>query len=79
MKFLNDQIKTKRDIESYIDSLASNDLMYHFDDNARDIVSFEENLSQEHLDLLDIRTNEMLDIDYDYAFEYALKIMHIPW
>jgi|LakMenE18May11ns_1017448.scaffolds.fasta_scaffold8986597_2 hypothetical protein len=79
MKFLNKQIKTKRDIESYIDSLVSNDLMYHFDDNARDIVSFEENLSQEHLDLLDIRTNEMLDIDYDYAFEYALKIMHIPW
>jgi hypothetical protein len=79
MKFLSNQIKTKRDIESYIDSLASNDLMYHFDDNARDIVSFEENLSQEHLDLLDIRTNEMLDIDYDYAFEYALKIMHIPW
>ncbi len=79
MKFLNNQIKTKRDIENYIDNLASNDLMYHFDDNARDIVSFEENISQEHLDLLDIRTNEMLDIDYDYAFEYALKIMHIPW
>jgi len=74
MKFLQNQIKTKKDIKNYIDNLVSNNILYHFEDDSRDIVNFT-NLSEDTLDLLNTRTDEMLSIDYDYAFDYACEIL----
>ena len=80
MKFLHNQIKSLEDIKSYIDNLLINDMMYHFDDDAEDILSFKSDFSEpafttEQCDLLNTRTNEMLELNYDYAFEYACSII----
>ena len=75
MIFLNKQIKTKRDIKNYIDQLVTNNMLYHFEDLSRSIPAFEKRLTEEQLDLLDIRSDEMLDVDYDYAFGYACEVL----
>ena len=80
MKFLNKPIETKRDIKSYIDNLVENHMMYHFEDNAKDILScvsgFEKPaFTPEQCVLLDIRSTEMLNVDYDYTFEYACYVL----
>lgn len=80
MKFLNNQIKSLEDIKSYIDNLVINNMMYHFDDDAEDILSNESGFSDqaftdEQCKLLNARTNEMLELNYDYAFEYALEYL----
>ena len=75
MIFLNKQIKTKKDIKNYIDQLVANNMLYHFEDLSRSIPAFEERLTEEQLDLLDIRSDEMLDVDYDYAFDYACEVL----
>lgn len=76
MKFLQNKITNQKEIKNYIDNLQSNNMLYHFDDDARDIVDFQ-NLSEDILDLLDTRTNEALSIDYDYAFEYICELLEI--
>lgn len=75
MKFLTNQIKTKKDIKNYIDNLVKNNMLYHFEDMSRDIPAFESRLTQEQLDLLDLRSDEMLNVDYDYTFEYACYVL----
>ena len=77
MKFLNKSIKTKKDIKNYIDNLVANNMMHHFEDYSRDIPNFVSKLTEDQLDLLDIRSNEMLNVDYDYTFEYACEILEI--
>jgi hypothetical protein len=77
MKFLTKQIKTKKDIKNYIDNLVKNNMLYHFEDYSRDIPAFESRLTQEQLDLLDLRSDEMLNVDYDYTFDYACEILEI--
>ena len=77
MKFLEKQIKTKKDIKNYIDNLVINNMMYHFEDDSRDIPAFELRLTQEQLDLLDIRSTEMLNVNYNYTFDYACKVLEI--
>jgi len=76
MKFLQNKITNQKEIKNYIDNLQANNMLYHFDDDARDIVDFQ-NLSEDILDLLDTRTNEALSIDYDYAFEYICELLEI--
>ena len=39
MKFLQNKIESKQDIANYITNLFDNDMMYHFDDEAEDILS----------------------------------------
>ena len=78
MKFLNNQIKSKQDITAYIDSLANANMLYHFDDNAEDILSNESGFTKpafttEECKLLNARTIEMLKLDYDYAFDYVCE------
>ena len=77
MTFLNKQIKTKKDIKNYIDNLVANNMMYHFEDDSRDIPNFESRLTKDQLDLLDIRSNEMLNVDYEYTFDYACEVLEI--
>lgn len=76
MNLLNTQIKTKQDIKNYIDDLALNNMLYHFEDDAKDIVNFQ-NMPKETLDLLDLRSNEALSIDYNYSFEYMCELLEI--
>lgn len=80
MKFLHNQIKTKKDIAYYITDLYDNNMMYHFDDDAEDILSFKSGFSEpaftiDQCKLLNERRDEMLAIDYDYAFECALALI----
>jgi hypothetical protein len=80
MKFLNDQIKTKKDIAYYITDLYDNNMLYHFDDDAQDVLSFTSNFesrafTDEQYKLLNKRRDEMFAIDYDYAFECALALL----
>lgn len=80
MKFLNKQIKTKKDIKNFIDNLVANKMMYHFEDYAKDILSqasgfVEPAFTPEQCKLLDKRTDEMLDVDYDYTFEYSCEVL----
>jgi len=76
MKFLQNEIKTKKDITYYIDNLYNNDMLYHFDDDARDIINFQD-FSNDTIDLLNVRTDEALSIDYDYVLEYICKLLKI--
>jgi hypothetical protein len=76
MKFLNNKINTLEDIKEYIDNLVSNDMLYNFDDDAEDIMHTVDNVSvalftEEQCKLANKRRDEMLDLNYDYAFEYA--------
>lgn len=80
MKFLNKQIKTKEDIKNFIDNLVTNKMMYHFEDYAKDILSqasgfVEPAFTTEQCELLDKRTDEMLNVDYDYTFEYSCEVL----
>jgi hypothetical protein len=78
MTFLNKQITSKEDIKDYIDNLVAFGMLYHFDDNAEDIMSFDSGFTDraftdKQCKLLNARTNEMLELNYDYAFEYVLE------
>jgi hypothetical protein len=78
MNLLNKKITSKQDIKDFIDYLAANDMLYHFEDDAQDIYSskssFEERaFTDEQCILLNQRTTEMLRVDHEYSFDYALE------
>ena len=75
MKFLNNKLKTKKDIAYYITDLYDHDMLYHFDDDANDIESFTKAFTKAQCKLIDKRRDEMLAINYDYAFECALSLL----
>ena len=80
MKFLQNKIESLEDIKNYIDNLTINNMMYHFDDDAEDILSNESGFSDraftnDQCKLLNARANEMLELNYDYAFEYACLVL----
>ena len=80
MEFLNKKIKSIEDIKNYIDNLFINNMMYHFEDDAKDVLSNTSNFIKqaftlEQSKLLNSRTKEMLELDYEYAFEYALSLL----
>jgi hypothetical protein len=76
MNLLKKRIKTIEDIVNYIDFLESQDMLYHFDDDACDVLSRVSDHSvqlftDEECVLVDRRRNEMLKLDYEFAFDYA--------
>jgi hypothetical protein len=76
MKFLQNKIESKQDIANYITNLFDNNMMYHFDDEAEDILSYSSGFeasafTNDQCKLLNTRRDEMFEIDYDYAFECA--------
>jgi DNA primase len=80
MTFLNKQIKTKQDIKNYIDNLVKNNMLYHFEDDAKDILRSKSGFTEpaftpEQCILLDARSIEMLKVDYDYTFDYACQVL----
>jgi hypothetical protein len=75
MKFLQNKITNQKEIKDFIDNLASRHMLYHFEDDAKDIYTRDNKraFTDEQCILLDQRTTEMLDVDADYAFEYTLE------
>lgn len=77
MNLLRKRIKSAQDIVNYIDYLVSADMLYHFDDDAIDVLTRVSDheislFTEEEAKLVDQRRDEMLSVDYDFAFEYAL-------
>ena len=77
MNLLKKEIKTRKDIVNYINFLESEDILYHFDDDACDILSRVSDHSiqlftDEESILIDKRRDEMLKLDYEFTFDYAL-------
>jgi hypothetical protein len=77
MNLLKKRIVSREDIVNYIDYLVSEDMLYHFDDDAVDILSrvsdhSESLFTEQEAILVDRRRDEMLNLDYEFAFEYAL-------
>ena len=77
MNLLKKEIKTRKDIVNYINFLESEDMLYHFDDDACDILSRVSDHSiqlftNEESILIDKRRDEMLKLDYEFTFDYAL-------
>jgi hypothetical protein len=77
MNLLKKRIVSREDIVNYIDFLVSADMLYHFDDDAADILTRVSDreislFTEEEAILVDRRRDEMLNLDYDFAFEYAL-------
>lgn len=77
MNLLKKRIVSREDIVNYIDYLVSEDMLYHFDDDAVDILSrvsdhSESLFTEQEAILVDKRRDEMLNLDYDFTFEYAL-------
>ncbi len=77
MNLMSKTIKTREDISNYIDFLVSEDLLYHFDEDACDILSRVSDHSiqlftDEESILIDKRRDEMLKLDYEFTFDYAL-------
>jgi hypothetical protein len=77
MNLLKKEIKTRKDIVNYINFLESEDMLYHFDEDACDILSRVSDHSiqlftDEESILIDKRRDEMLKLDYEFTFDYAL-------
>jgi hypothetical protein len=77
MNLISKTIKTRKDISNYIDFLESEDMLYHFDEDACDILSRVSDHSiqlftDEESILIDKRRDEMLKLDYEFTFDYAL-------
>ena len=77
MNLLKKRIMSREDIVNYIDYLVSKDMLYHFDDDAVDILSrvsdhSESLFTEQEAILVDRRRDEMLNLDYDFTFEYTL-------
>ena len=78
MSFLTKPIKSYDDLKDYIDNLAKHDMLYHFDEDAKDILSSVSGFSEpaftdKQCNLLNARTAEMLELDYEYAFDYVVN------
>ena len=76
MKFLNNQITSLIEAQSFIDNLAKEHKLFHFEDDPRDIIdrSGFEIFTIEECDLIDLRINEICELNLlENAFEYALN------
>lgn len=79
---LETRINSYEKLEKYIDYLIDNDMMYHFDDDAENILSNTTNqpaFEPEQCIELNKRRNEMFLLDYEYAFDYAYNKMKHLW
>lgn len=80
MKVLFKTIKTINEAKQYIDFLHENDMLYHLDEDSRNIVdgitgiAFEDRFSDKILDAMDARNDEMSVLDWD-KHEYCLYLI----
>jgi len=82
MNLLKKEIRTKQDIINYIDLLHLKNMLYHFDEDADQILCHKSNFSvraftDEECIYLDKRREEMLCLDYDFVFDYLIHIYDI--
>lgn len=79
---LHKPITTIQEAKEYIDFLHNNDMLYHLDEDSRNIVdgitgiAFEDRFSDEILDAMDARNDEMSVLDWD-KHEYCCEILGI--
>jgi hypothetical protein len=75
MEFLTTPITDKDSVNSFVDYLISQDQLFHFDDDPKDIIG-SDNLpvfTESTALHINARLSEMLRLNlYEYAFEYAL-------
>lgn len=76
------KITTIKEAKQYIDFLHKNDMLYHLDEDSRNIVdsetgkAFEDTFFDEDLDAMDARNDEMSGLDWD-KHEYCCEILGI--
>ena len=79
---LHKPITTIEEAKQYIDFLHENDILYHLDEDSRNIVDFETGKAfediffDEDLDAMDARNDEMSGLDWD-KHEYCCEILGI--
>ena len=80
LDFLKEKITTEQEVYIYIHKLNANDLLYHFDDDAKDI-DFDPPQSDEVIKLLDKRNYDMWHLlgvkGYDLVFRIALDLIEL--
>lgn len=75
MNFLNNQIKSSTDMKSFVDNLALNDKLFHFEDDPADIIDRDDNsiFTDAECILVNKRIDEICELDLlDSAFDYVL-------
>lgn len=75
MKFLNNQITSLIEVKQFVDNLAKEHKLFHFEDDPRDVIdrSGFEIFTVEECDLIDLRINEICELDLlEETFNYAL-------
>jgi hypothetical protein len=79
---LHKPITTIEEAKQYIDFLHENNILYHLDEDSRNIVdgktgkAFEDTFFDEDLDAMDARNDEMSGLDWD-KHEYCCEILGI--
>jgi len=79
---LHKPITTIEEAKQYIDFLHENNILYHLDEDSRNIVdfktgkAFEDTFFDEDLDAMDSRNDEMSVLDWD-KHEYCCEILGI--
>jgi hypothetical protein len=79
---LHKPITTIEEAKQYIDFLNENNILYHLDEDSRNIVDFETGKAfediffDEDLDAMDARNDEMSGLDWD-KHEYCCEILGI--
>jgi hypothetical protein len=76
MKFLQNEIKTKKDIAYYIADLYDNNMMYHFEDDPIDVININDEavFTPHECDLLNKRVDEICKLNMlEDAFNFARK------
>ena len=75
MNFLNNQIKSSADMKSFVDNLALNDKLFHFEDDPADVIDRDDNyiFTGTECILVNKRIDEIYELDLlDSAFDYVL-------
>lgn len=77
MNFLNECINTESDVRRFVDGLAANNKLYHYEDDPRDVLKNFTNqplFTNAECKLLDKRIEEMCKSNLlEYAFNYTIN------
>jgi len=73
---LNIDIKTISDANKFILELFINNELFHFDDNAEDIIWFECEPTSEEIKQLNSLVNQLFEIENYDPFEFAMGLIN---
>ena len=79
MDFLNNRITSETEVKLFVDGLAAENSIFHFDDDPRDVLGLDrrgltkEAFTEQECILIDLRINEIESLDLiEYLFDYTL-------